>query len=113
MTPDRFRQLHAALSGHCTQLLLSKNEEYSRDGDRLHNFKRAGEKLGISPEEALLGMKVKHDVSIDDIVKDLAQDKLPTLGLLMEKIADEINYQYLLFGLIMERMDNRESEDEL
>ena len=105
MTPERFEQIVDARLAHCQKVLTAKGEEYSRDGDRLHNFKKAGRKLGETPEAALLGMNVKHTVSIDDIVTDLEAGELPTTKALDEKISDAINYLLLLEGLIVERLD--------
>ena len=110
MTPNRFRELHNKLTKHCADTLLKKNEEYSKNGDRLWNFKRAAMMRGVDPEYALMGMKVKHDVSVDDLIEDAQKGKLPTEEMLLEKIGDSINYLALLFGLIMERRDN-DAED--
>lgn len=81
-----------------------KSGEYSRNDDKLHNFKRAAGVLGTTPEKALLGMMTKHTVSILDIVDDLEKDKLPSAELLAEKIGDELKYLILLKALIMERI---------
>jgi hypothetical protein len=111
MTPERFAELHRRLSEHCQRTLFKKSTEYSKGGDRLHNFKRAALMRGVDPEYALLGMKVKHDVSIEDIVEDAQQGRLPTEDVLLEKIGDEINYQFLLFGLLMERIDAQQQKE--
>ena len=86
----------------CEQTLLAKGEEYSREGDRLWNFKSAGRKRNKHPAEALLGMKVKHDVSVDDIVDDLKRGVVPPKEFIAEKIGDSIDYLLLLEGLIEE-----------
>ena len=83
--------------------LQSKGKEYSQNSDRFSNFRRAARLLGCSAENALLGMKVKHDVSVLDIVNNL-DNELPTKELLDEKIGDSINYLILLKGLIYERI---------
>ena len=86
----------------CEQTLLSKGEEYSREGDRLWNFKSAGRKRNKHPAEALLDMKVKHDVSVDDIVDGLKRGVVPPKEFIAEKIGDSIDYLLLLEGLIEE-----------
>ena len=86
----------------CEQTLLAKGEEYSREGDRLWNFKSAGRKRNKHPAEALLDMKVKHDVSVDDIVDGLKKNIVPPKEFIAEKIGDSINYLLLLEGLIEE-----------
>lgn len=87
---------------HCNRVLTEKGEEYSREGDRLWNFKRASAKQGNTPAEALMGMKVKHDVSVDDMVDALKRGVVPSKEAVAEKIGDSINYLLLLEGLIEE-----------
>jgi len=88
----------------CSHTLGQKSAEYSRNGDKLHNFKRAGAMLSCTPEEALLGMMSKHQISIIDIIMDIHHGILPTDEKLSEKITDNINYLLLLEALIRERM---------
>ena len=95
----------------CRKTLCDKGDEYAREGDRLWNFKAAGRKNNVSPAKALMGMKVKHDVSIDDIVDGLAKGIIPPKELVAEKIGDSINYLYLLEGLIEEaRQEHKDFE---
>lgn len=102
MTPQKFDELVKDRMARCILTLCTKGAEYSRGDDRLWNFKRAAEKMGCTPAQALLGMKVKHDVSIDDMVAGLATGELPTKEVVAEKIGDSINYLLLLEGLIEE-----------
>jgi hypothetical protein len=92
---------------NCRKTLVLKGEEYSREGDRLWNFKSAARHRKTTPEDALMGMRVKHDVSIEDIVAGLAQGKIPSRETVHEKIGDEINYMLLLEGLIEERREQQ------
>ena len=87
---------------HCSKLLCSKGEEYSRNGDRLHNFKVAARVLGVSKYTALLGMWNKHIVSTLDMIEDANNSQLPSLKLIEDKLSDMINYTLLLEGLLME-----------
>ena len=105
MNSQDFNKLANNRFNKCKELLGLKSNEYSRDNDKLHNFKNAGRMLGEIPEIALMGMKVKHTVSISDIVWDIQMGKLPSLELLAEKISDEINYLVLLEALITERIN--------
>jgi len=94
LTVERFRA--------CLDLMCGKkNEEYSRNNDKLHNFKTAAMIRNSTPEDALIGMWLKHLVSVFDIVDDLP--KLPDNSILEEKITDSINYLVLLEALIKER----------
>ena len=91
----------------CKELLLGeKNVEYSRNGDKLHNFKVAAKMRNTTPENALIGMWVKQLVSIFDIVNDLKGEELPKRETLAEKITDSINYLILLEALITERAED-------
>jgi len=84
-----------------------KGDGYRSEDDQFHNFKAAGRKKNITPEAALMGMKLKHDVSVDDIVENLKKGILPSKKLLDEKIGDSIVYLTLLEGLLVERIDGR------
>ena len=102
MNAKDFDKIVTARMDWCEQTLLAKGEEYSREGDRLWNFKSAGRKRNKHPAEALLDMKVKHDVSVDDIVDDLKRGVVPPKEFIAEKLGDSINYLLLLEGLIEE-----------
>ena len=78
--------------------LLKKGQEYGRD-DRFHNFKIAAKMIGITPEKALEGMRVKHEVSIQDLINF---PETRTVELINEKIGDSINYLILLEGILKE-----------
>lgn len=97
-----FNDLARKRIDQCCKTLDKKGEEYSRDGDRLWNFKRAGAKTRKTPAQALLAMKVKHDVSVDDMVDMLDLGIIPSKEAVAEKIGDSINYLLLLEGLIEE-----------
>jgi hypothetical protein len=106
MKAEQFENISKILMKHCDETLNRKGKEYSRNDDRLHNFKRAGAMLSITAEKALLGMMVKHLVSIQDMVDDIDIDKFPDYSVLLEKFGDSINYLILLYGLISERTSN-------
>ena len=106
MTIEDFEELARIRFETCLNLMIrEKHKEYSRDNDKLHNFKRAAEIRGnITPETALVGMMMKHIVSVLDMVDDIENyQELPTERFLVEKITDTINYLVLLEALITER----------
>lgn len=88
--------------------LGDKAKEYATDDDRFHNFNVAARKRKTWPEDALMGIKVKHVVSIDDLVEWAEHDpgKL-TYKIINAKIGDEINYLVLLEGMLKKRVDGR------
>lgn len=111
MTIEDFEVLSRARFDHCIELMIQqKHKEYSRNNDKLYNFKRAGEILRCTPFKALLGMFSKHLVSIIDIVEDIDKGIMPSQEMLDSKIGDAINYHVLLEALIIERIKNQEQE---
>lgn len=107
MNTEKFEQIANTLIDVCKGTLINKAREYSRSDDRLHNFYRAAEIKKCHPVDALTGMKLKHDVSIYDICKDVMDGKFVHPTLLTEKIVDSINYLILLNALILEIQDNK------
>ena len=99
MTPERFNDLLENRLSLTRDVLGSKAGEYASTSDRLHNFKAAAAMLRGTPEQALLGMLVKHMVSIYDMVLD-GQPR--AIALWDEKIGDAINYMILLEALVKE-----------
>lgn len=92
-----------------TKVLSQKEEEYAKSNDRYHNFRVAGRILNCSPERALLGMLIKHFVSVVDIIDSLDNyDKPIVKELIDEKIGDSINYLILLEGMLLTRMETPE-----
>lgn len=94
----------------CKAILIAKNVEYARDEDKLSNFKKAAGLLGVSQEEALLGMYIKHLVSVTDYIQDIPKGVEYELHKWDEKIVDVINYTILLRAMIIEGLD-KESEE--
>lgn len=80
--------------------LSIKGKEYGFV-DRLHNFKRAGEITQTTAQQALIGMFLKHLVSVLDIVEGRLQ---LTEYLINEKIGDSINYLILLEAILKEEI---------
>ena len=84
------------------RVLASKAKEYAR-GDRLHNFKRAGDFMRKTPETVCFGFAMKHFTSIADIVDDVEAGVLPSAEMAEEKIGDAINYLVLLDAILASR----------
>lgn len=91
-------------------VLAIKADEYASSADRLHNFKTAAKMLDTTPEVALVGMAIKHAVSVQDMV---IQPEIITPELIDEKIGDCINYLVLLEALMLERCKDSDSQKEL
>ena len=89
-------------------VLCEKAKEYAKDGDRFHNFNVAARMLGITPERALKGMMLKHEVSVNDLIEmaGTTPEKLDA-KVINEKITDNINYLILLEGMLYKRISDR------
>jgi hypothetical protein len=86
--------------------LVEKGKEYRRNNDPLHNFRVAAKVQNTTEEKALWGFAAKHYVSFLDILNDIEQGKLPTEGVVDEKIGDLINYLILCEASIKEKINN-------
>ena len=104
MTTEKFNEFMDYMIEHKIKgVMCRKSAEYARGGDKLYNFKRAGQMANISSIEALRGMKLKHDVSIDDMLNDIDKGVIFTQELWQEKLSDDINYLFLLWAILFEQ----------
>lgn len=84
---------------HCKTMLVTKGNEYAPEAmsnveiDRLAHFKKAATLMRTTPKIALMGMLVKHYISIMDMSMD---DKDYPVEQWSEKITDSINYLLIL-----------------
>lgn len=97
MTNSQFNKILESRIKRIKQTLNKKAGEYARN-DRLYNFKRASEIQRNKPEQALMGMFMKHLVSVIDIIETGDY----TTELINEKIGDSINYLILLEAILKE-----------
>ena len=103
MTGAEFEKCFESRVDLCRRVLIGKNVDYARGGDKLHNFKAAAEMDGISPEQALRGMLLKHWQSLRDMTNDLDKGIFSPMDIWEEKLGDALNYLFLLRALIEER----------
>lgn len=100
-----------SLISHCRGTLIKKGDEYSTEGDKLHNFKKSvdvAKKLyaqfelspHITPLTCLIGFALKHHTSIADIMEGTQRNV--TKELLDEKFGDAINYYVLADAIEIE-----------
>ena len=95
------------------KVLASKGEEYSRNGERLWNFKEAAKVTGQTDIQAAWGMAMKHLVSVMDLISQVGVTQKREDGhtfirefsrdYVDEKIGDLINYLILIEALIEEK----------
>lgn len=92
--------------------LARKIEDAKRPGytggsvDVLENFKGAGTRAGITPEQAWAVHFLKH---IDAIVSIMAKPNLPVSEAPAGRFADAINYLRLGYALLQERDEREQS----
>lgn len=113
MNSKDFNELVEARCNKIKATLASKGKEYSTDDDKLHNFNKASIRSGQSREKALMGMKLKHEISIDDIILNLDKGRIPTIEIIDEKIGDIINYFVLLEACLVDRTDKENIKQQL
>lgn len=106
MNTIEFNKIVDERKAKITEVLQSKAAEYAVDDERLYNFIRAGEMLRRPPSTALLGMAMKHFVSVIDMVEAYEKGNPPTEYLINEKIGDSINYLILLEAIFKNKRND-------
>lgn len=107
MTNDRFEELVAELRDQSFETLLKKNANYGTE-DRLHNFHRGAEIMGVTPAQAALGYMTKHFAALTDKVqKNDFHDRED----LLEKCQDIINYICFIWCIGNEERDLYRGEE--
>lgn len=87
-------------------LLLVKGKEYQRNGNPYHNFDEGARKEGTTRENILHGFRLKHEISISDIRKDLEKGILPKREKVDEKYNDMILYYLIEKASVLERLED-------
>lgn len=82
-----------------TEINRTKGHDYAGDDDALANFKQAGEKLGLTPEQVWGVYADKHWSAVMTFVKEGDVKSEPIEG----RLHDVILYSFLLLGLIAEK----------
>ncbi len=103
MTELGFSDVLNARIANTQKVLGSKQEEYARNGNRLHNFDVAARVGNTTPEHALKGMWMKHLVSVFDMID--SPEKV-SHNMIDEKLGDLINYAILLEWMFLRRLQN-------
>jgi len=103
MTHEEFAKLFDAVVKNERATLVNKAIEYSRQGDRLWNFRAGAGLTGLSPEQTLWGYLCKHLASIRDICNGVPASR----KMIREKIGDARNYLILLEGLLLDQPQSK------
>lgn len=113
MTPQAFFNLQDKLFVDLRRLALVKSGEYASDADKLANFRGAGLRLGMLPEQVLLTYLDKHYAAICNYVRDLADNRQrPASEPIQGRVQDMIVYLTLFLALLQERGDVNAALDE-
>ncbi len=99
MTQEQFDALFLEETEASREVLIEKAKQYASKNDRLNNFKEAAGLRSINPAEALMGMLVKHFVSVSDMAKNPTSFSMEGWD---EKLRDIRNYTYLLKAVLVD-----------
>lgn len=109
MNSSDYGQLSGDLFEYATSIQTSKRPGYTIGSeDVLANFKRVGDRLGVTAEVAWGVYFLKH---IDAITTAMAKPHLPVSEELKGRFADAINYLFLGYALHVERERYLSGED--
>jgi hypothetical protein len=92
--------------GHPHRARLRPHRVHAR-GDRLSSFKAAAALSETIPEEIAFFYRLKHEVSIRDMITDIRLGVHHPVRVWEEKISDSMNYLVLLEALVRERYDEK------
>lgn len=73
-------------------LLLIKGKEYRRNSDPYHNFNEGAKLLSVRPMMVLNFFRLKHIISIDDLIQDFEAGRAVSLEAVNEKSDDILVY---------------------
>lgn len=105
MTEFEFDQMVNDTCDSIKKTLVQKGKEYRRNKNVFHNFEEAARKKQVSREFALDFMALKHEISIDDMTKDLDKGILPTEAMIEEKFGDAINYLIIKKAMFLDQIN--------
>lgn len=111
MIINEFNDVVIGQMERCKSMLVVKGNEYApeakenADIDRLAHFKKAAVLMRTTPKVALMGMLVKHYISIMDMCMDEGDYPMEQWS---EKITDSINYLLILRAVVEEEQDEKD-----
>ena len=111
MIINEFNDVVIGQMERCKMLLITKGNEYAPEAmenikiDRLAHFKKAAMLMSTTPQIALMGMLVKHYISIMDMCLDEGDYLIEQWD---EKITDSINYLLILRAIVEEAQHEKD-----
>ena len=107
MEQSEFNKLVKETLAEIEQTLITKGSEYVRNSNVFHNFDAGSQRKGIIREKVLDGFLLKHEISIDDMVNDIEENKLPKIEKVNEKFGDLLVYNIIKKISIIDRIQNK------
>lgn len=102
--PNYFDAIVESTLQQIKNTLITKGKEYRRNGDVFHNFNEGAKRTGKTPEQVLQGFMLKHEISVNDMVQDIALGVMPTAEAVNEKMNDILVYNLVLKGMLLNRV---------
>ena len=99
MNNDDFERVANRLLEQCHFIMFKRAMTYSKETDRLANFRHAAGLTGRNMQQVLAGFMLKHTVSLYDMIETGGEYPLEQWE---EKIIDHINYLILLRAVLEE-----------
>lgn len=103
-TPTYFDAIVESTLQQIKDTLITKGKEYRRNEDVFHNFNEGAKRTGKTPEQVLQGFVLKHEISVNDMVQDIALGIMPTTEAVNEKMNDILVYNLVLKGMLLNRV---------
>ena len=101
MKNERFEQIVANTQERLEDLMKLKGGEYASEADRLSNFKKNAEALGLDPMQVWAVYAGKHWDAVQTYIRDLASGvERPRLESIQGRADDLIVYLHLFHGLL-------------
>jgi hypothetical protein len=102
--PNYFDTIVESTLQQIKDTLITKGKEYRRNRDVFHNFNEGAKRTGQTPEQVLQGFVLKHEISVNDMIQDIALGIMPTTEAVNEKMNDILVYNLLLKGMLLNRV---------
>jgi ABC-type antimicrobial peptide transport system permease subunit len=103
MERNKYEEIRKELFELACNTSKVKGNDYTRGSeDVLANFKNVANKLNLDPKQVLLVYMDKHQDAIANYIKSNGQSESEPIKM---RIVDNINYLFLLYGLIEEQKD--------
>ena len=99
MNNDEFERVTQHLLKKANAIMFKRAMTYSKETDRLANFRHAAGLTGRNMQQVLAGFMLKHTVSLYDMIETGGEYPLEQWE---EKIIDHINYLILLRAVLEE-----------